>query len=148
TVTNLGPLTAGDSFQLFNATGYAGNFAATNLPANATWNWNPSTGTLTALTVVPTGPGIFTNKPAIKTFSLSGANIVITGTNGQAGDAYYLLTSTNAALPLVQWTVIATNVVGSVTPPNSSFTYTGTNVVAPADRQRFYILSNTNSNHP
>jgi fibronectin-binding autotransporter adhesin len=142
TVTNLGPLTAGDNFRLFNATGYTGNFTATNLPATATWNWNPSTGTLTVLTVVSGGPGIFTNTPGITAFSLNGANIVITGTNGQSGDAYYLLQSTNLTQPFSQWTTVGTNVPGS----NGLFTATYTNVVTPGPRQ-FFILSNTNLNH-
>jgi hypothetical protein len=127
---------------LFNATGYAGNVAATNLPASATWNWNPSTGTLTVLTVVSTGPGTFTNTPGITASSLSGANLIITGTNGQSGDAYYLLQSTNLARPLSQWNTVGTNVLGS----NGLFTATYTNVVTHG-LQQFFILSNTNSNN-
>ena len=55
---------------------------------------------------------------------------MITGTNGQAGDAYYLLASTNLALPLSQWTTVATNVVGA----NGNYTFIGTNVVTRAAR--------------
>lgn len=148
TVTNAGAaLVVGDSFKLFNAAGIAGNFTTTNLPSSATWNWNPATGTLTVLTIVPTGPGIFTNQPGITSFNLSGSNIVVSGTNGQSGDAYYLLQSTNIGLSLSQWPTVATNVLGSVSGPTKSFTFIGTNVVVPADAQQFYILSNTNSNH-
>ena len=68
---------------------------------------------------------------------------MVTGTNGQTGDAYYLLQSTNVALPLSQWNVVATNVLGA--PGN--FTFIGTNVVTPGGAQQFYLLSNTNSNH-
>ncbi|HXF10160.1 MAG TPA: hypothetical protein VN625_05195, partial [Desulfuromonadaceae bacterium] len=91
--------------------------------------------------------GTFTIKPTVVSFALNGQNVSISGTNGQAGDAYYLLSSTNIAQPLSQWIVVATNVVGSVG-ANGSFTFTGTNVVVPADPRKFYILSNTNSNHP
>jgi len=143
-VLNLGgAFAAGDSFQLFTASSYSGTFSATNLPSlgsNLGWNWNPANGTLS---VVSTGPGTFTNSPGVTSFSLNGNNIVITGTNAQAGDAYYLLQSTNVALPLSQWNVVATNVVGA----SGNFTFTGTNAVTPGDAQQFYILSNTNSNH-
>ena len=95
--------------------------------------------------VVPgSGPGTFTSTPGITSFTLNGADIVISGTNGQqAGDAYYLLESTNVALPLSQWACVATNVLGA----GGSFTYTGTNAVTAGNNQQFYILSNTNSNH-
>ena len=46
--------------------------------------------------------GTFTNPPGITSIKLIGQNIVLTGTNGQSGDAYYLLQSKNAALPLSQ----------------------------------------------
>ena len=88
-------------------------------------------------------PETFSNPTAITSFRVNGANVVITGTNGQAGDAYYLLESTNVALPLSQWKVVATNVLGA----NGNYTFNGTNVVTPGDQQQFYILSNTNSYH-
>ena len=94
-----------------------------------------------SLMVVSTGPGIFTNPTGITSFSLNGANIVITATNGQAGDAYYLLSSTNLALPVNQWTAVATNVLGNA----GNYTFTGTNVVSPGAGQQFYRLSNTNN---
>ena len=57
--------------------------------------------------------------------------------------AYYLLESTNVALPLSQWKVVATNVLSA----NGNFTFIGTNVVTAGGAQQFYLLSNTNSNH-
>ncbi|MGO9360429.1 MAG: hypothetical protein ACLP1D_22610, partial [Xanthobacteraceae bacterium] len=45
--------------------------------------------------IVPSpGPGTFTSTPGITSFTLNGANIAMTVTDGQAGDAYYLLMST------------------------------------------------------
>jgi autotransporter-associated beta strand protein len=144
-VTNVNaayPLALGDSFQLFNAGGYSGSFAATSLPvlgAGLQWNWNPANGTLS---VVTAGPGTFTNPTGITSFSLTGnGNVVITGTNGQSGDAYYLLETTNLTLPISQWTPVATNVLNA----SGSFTFIGTNVVTPGGSQQFYRLSNTNN---
>ena len=84
--------------------------------------------------------GTFTNHTGITGFSLNGANIVLNATNGQKGDAYYLLSSTNLALPLSQWTVAATNVLGN----SGNYTFTGTNVLIPGAHQQFFQLSNTN----
>jgi autotransporter-associated beta strand protein len=53
TVTNLGgSLALGDSFTLFAADSYTGNFAATNLPplpGNLDWVWDPSLGVLSTI---------------------------------------------------------------------------------------------------
>lgn len=49
TVNNAVNLAGGESFKLFSATGYSGNFSATNLPALASgleWIWTPANGTL------------------------------------------------------------------------------------------------------
>jgi hypothetical protein len=149
-VTNLGAaFAAGDSFKIFNASGlpaYSGVF--TNIvPATPgvglVWDTNSLTANGTLNVAVTGGSGTFTNKPGITHFSISNGNIVITGTNGQNGDAYYLLESTNVASPLSLWVTVATNVLGA----DGNFTFTGTNVVTPGDRQQFYILSNTNWNH-
>jgi uncharacterized repeat protein (TIGR03803 family) len=67
---------------------------------------------------------------------LSGTNLVLHGTNGQSGGAYYVLTTTNIALPLTQWTRLATNILGT----GGNFTITVTNTVNPAARQQFYTL--------
>ena len=120
-----------------------GNLSLAALPAGYTSGGLTDNGTGTISLVVSAGPGSFTNRPGITGFSLHGANVMINGTNGQAGYPYYLLASTNAALPLTQWKVVATNVVGA----NGNFTFTGTNAVIPGYPQQFYILSNTNSNH-
>ncbi|MEJ0089302.1 MAG: autotransporter-associated beta strand repeat-containing protein [Limisphaerales bacterium] len=60
TVTNLaGALAVGDSFKLFNAAFYAGNFTATNLPplsAGQGWQFTPANGTLSVVQAVATNP--------------------------------------------------------------------------------------------
>ena len=58
----------------------------------------------------------FVPQPAVNSFALSGGNLIFGGTNGPANGTYYVLTSTNVALPLTNWRSIATN----------SFSATGT----------------------
>ena len=48
-------------------------------------------------------------QPGISGLSISGANLVLDATNGQSGQTYYVLTSTNVALPLNQWLPVTTN---------------------------------------
>ena len=130
-VTSLsGTLAAGDSFKLFNASAYAGSFSTTNLPGLSNGLvWDTSALTNGILNVV--------SKPApyITGFSLSGTNLVFSGTNGWANGNYELLTSTNVALALTNWTAIATNTFDS----NGQFNLT--NGINPDAPQQFYILS-------
>jgi len=91
-VTNLGvdPLVAGDTFQLFSATGYGGTFAATNLPPlgnNLYWtNLVALNGTLAVVGMVSTVP---TNI----VWSLSGTNLVLSWPADHVG--WRLLVQTN-----------------------------------------------------
>jgi hypothetical protein len=48
-------------------------------------------------------------RPRITGLVLSGANLLISGTNGVPNSDYYVLVSTNLALPLGNWTRVATN---------------------------------------
>jgi fibronectin-binding autotransporter adhesin len=143
TLNNVGPgYAAGNSFTLFSAVGYSGaftNISPTTPGAGLVWNTN-ALNTGGALSVMSSGPGTFTNQTGITSFSLNGADVVITGTNGQAGDAYYLLESTNVALPLSQWVPVATNVLGA----SGNYIFNGTNVATPGGQYQFYILGNTN----
>ncbi|MGD1087788.1 MAG: polysaccharide lyase family 7 protein [Verrucomicrobiota bacterium] len=90
---------------------------------------DPSYLGLDDINVVPAQPGI-------ASFSLSGTNLVINGTNGFSGLTYYVLTSTNVALPLNLWTPVATNVLNA----SGNFTITATNAVNHNVPQCFYIL--------
>jgi autotransporter-associated beta strand protein len=131
---------------------FAGNNIVSNLVLNgvsqAPGTYN-STTTPTYFTsgtgslVVPSvGPGTFSATPGITGFAINGANVVLNGTNGQAGDAYYLLAGTNLTQSVSQWRTVATNVFGS----NGAFTFTGTNAFTAGSAQKFYILSSTNYN--
>jgi hypothetical protein len=74
--------------------------------------------------------------PLIASLNLAGTNLVINAANGVAGGTYTVLMSTNVALPLGQWTPVATNVLTG----SGNFTITATNAVSPGASQQFYIL--------
>jgi autotransporter-associated beta strand protein len=141
-VNNLGAaLQAGDTFTLFTSAVNNGAFATVNLPiltGGLTWNNTlNSNGKISVVgsTILPTV------SPGTTNFSLAGANIVLNGTNSQAGATYYLLSTTNVALPVSQWKTIATNVAAGTT-----YSFTGTNAVTAGQPQQFYLLSSTNYN--
>jgi hypothetical protein len=76
-------------------------------------------------------------QPGISGVTLCGTNIVLLATNGVAGGTYAVLTSTNLASPLNQWTPIATNVPSD----GGNFTITVTNAArANASSPQFFIL--------
>jgi hypothetical protein len=69
--------------------------------------------------------------PQMGPIQVSGTTNIISGTNGLAGGTYYVLTSTNVALPLARWTSFATNTFA----PDGSFSFTNTAATGP---QQFY----------
>lgn len=72
--------------------------------------------------------------PGFRTVKLSGTNFIASGTNGVPGWPYFILVSTNVALPLNQWTSMATNQFDA----GGNFTFT--NNVSPGPPQKFYLL--------
>jgi autotransporter-associated beta strand protein len=131
-VANLaGTLAAGDSFALFNGATYTGAFAAI-VPATpgAGLVWDASSlnsnGTLKiAAATVP---------PAISSITVSGGNIVISGTNNVgSGGTYHVLASTNLALPLASWPVLSSGTFSG----SGNFSYTNT---MGGNQLQFYIL--------
>lgn len=106
--------------------------------AGATASLQTNNGALDLIvTIMPLVPA------SIARFSLVQGNVVIGATNGVNDGTYYLLSSTNLALPLSEWTPVATNVV-SISGGDNGFTFTATNGVLSNDAEQFYILSNTN----
>jgi hypothetical protein len=77
-----------------------------------------------------------TGVPVIVGLNFSGPNVILNGTNGFAGGTYYVLTSTNLALPLSLWSPVSTNLLAA--PGN--FTITATNGVLSNAARQFYIL--------
>lgn len=140
-VTNAGPeIINGTTFTLFN---HAVSFTSVTLPpAPYVWQNNLAVnGTITLTSGGATaGPTPFTASPHISTIAESGANLILTGTNGQSGDVYYTLSTTNLQLPVNQWTPVGTNIM----PTANNFSITVTNAVNLNDSRQFFLLSNTN----
>lgn len=99
-------LTAGSVFKLFNsAAPGTGNFSSvTILPAGA-GTFNAAAGTLT---ITSTGAPPVVNAPVI-----SGGNLILTGSGGTPGNEYTLLSTTNVATPLADWTTNTTGTFSS-----------------------------------
>lgn len=72
--------------------------------------------------------------PVFNLFQLTRTNLVISGTNGATNGVYYVLSATNASLPLNQWTPEATNAFDS----QGAFAFT--NTLTPAVPQKFFRL--------
>jgi len=131
-VTNIGTaaLAAGDTFQLFYAGSYSGTFenvVLPPLPAGLDWDTDTldSAGTLSV---------ILTTTPVINSVSISGNGLIFIGTGGVGNANYFVLASTNIALPLANWTCILTNQFDSA----GNFDFT--NAINPNWPQTFYSL--------
>ena len=126
-----GTLAANDSFKLFDAASYSGSFARLS-PAIPALNlgWDTTTlahdGTLRIINA-PTPP------PKITASRFDGSNLILGGTNGVPGWPYYVLASTNLALPLSDWTRVQTNRF------DSTGSFNLTNALSTQPRQ-FYLL--------
>jgi autotransporter-associated beta strand protein len=139
TVINLGAdLQTGNHFQLFSVP--VAGFASANLPASngsgtTTYQWRNDIavdGSITLTNAISTG-GPTTNANIISV-TLSGTNLVIHGTNNNVPNTnfhYVVLTSTNIALPLTNWTPVVTNLF------NQGGTFDYTNPVVPGKPQQF-----------
>jgi len=121
---NLGSaLTNGMKFKLFKAGSYSGSFASITPAtpgAGLLWNTNNlPTGFISVTNASVPGP---TTNATIYSVKISGANIVLHGTNNNVPPSsfhYAVLSSTNMTLPLSNWTPIVTNSFNS----DGSFDY-------------------------
>ena len=124
------PLQGGDAFQLFSATSFTGNFSSVTLPAltpGLYWNTNllKTAGTLIVAVETP---------PVIASFGILNGKLVLGGTGGVTNGTYYLLTSTNLAAPLTNWTRRLTNQFDG----GGNFNFT--NPVNPGSPRSFFLL--------
>lgn len=133
TVSNIGSgsLAVGDSFQIFNKAVTGGN-SLTVTGGGVVWNNNlGGNGTISVQSIGPSGP---TTNATITKVSLSGTNLVIHGTNNNVPNTsfhYIVLTSTNAATPLSNWTA------GAAIGFNSTGTFDYTNPIVPGTPRQF-----------
>jgi glucuronoarabinoxylan endo-1,4-beta-xylanase len=137
TLSNTGPMLAyGDTIKLFSASNYFGAFSHINPATPGTgllWNtnWISVNG---SVFVTSTNPALMT-PPRITSMLFSGNALTFAGANGNApGTYYYLLSTTNLALPMTNWMIIATNQFGS------GGGFSGTNNFGSTQPQRFFIL--------
>jgi hypothetical protein len=110
------------------------NYADTDLAAGVTYYYrvrasNPGGNSAYAGVASAT-----TFRPRFTTISLSNSSAILHGTNGTPGSNYYVLVSTNIALPRGQWNRLQTNQFD----PSGNFTFT--NALAPNTPQKFYLL--------
>ncbi|HEV2453348.1 MAG TPA: autotransporter-associated beta strand repeat-containing protein, partial [Verrucomicrobiae bacterium] len=126
-VSNLGPaLAAGNTFQLFSQPVSGGN-NLTISGGGVQWANNlAADGTISVVGALP--------QPVINGFSISGTNLVISGTNGYTGGGYYVLSTTNLLLPLSSWKPISTNTFAS------GGLFSITNPIVPGTPAKFYTL--------
>ncbi len=124
-------ITVGDSFKLFFAQDY--EFFLTNIvPAtpgtNLVWNTNnlPVNGTLAV--------ALGNVKPQVGQTYLAGASLIWSGSGGAAGYGYSILSSTNLALPLTNWSLVGTGVF------DGSGNFAVTNTLPYGGPQQFYDL--------
>jgi PKD repeat protein len=75
-----------------------------------------------------TGYILLKPNPVLGVATLTGGKLAFSGTNGPAGMQYRILTTTNVALPLGNWTPVWTNVFGT----DGTYGYTNTPGLDPA----------------
>lgn len=119
--------TNGSSFTVFSYASFSGAFTSLSLPPVV--SWQPNFGS-TNFTLLVGGVG----RPQFGTLYLSATNLIFSGTGGTPGGNYVVLASTNVALPLTNWTAVATNKF------DSSGHFNFTNGVNSNTPRQFFIL--------
>jgi autotransporter-associated beta strand protein len=129
-VTNVaGTLTAGQTFTLISSAGFFGGSwdSVTLPPLDSGLHWDTNSLAVN---------GSITVRGALKITSVtnSAGNIIIGGINGSPSGTYYVLSSTNVAVPFTNWIPLSTNMFN----PDGSFN--ATNPIVPGVPRDFYIL--------
>jgi hypothetical protein len=122
------PYAVGNLFQIFNAASYNGSFASITPTIPGTgMAWSLTNGFLSVVSA--------SSQPVvIGSTRVSGGNLIFSGTNGVANSTYYVLTTTNIATPLTNWTVLTTNSFDG----NGAFNVT--NPISPNIPNQFYLI--------
>jgi hypothetical protein len=125
------PLANGDSFQIFNAPSYtAGSYTITPTTPGAGLAWDKSKlSTLGSISVI-TAP----IQPVVSSVVASGGKLIFSGTGGTANGSYAVLTSTNIATPLINWTSLVTNNF------DGAGAFSVTNAISAGTPQQFFTI--------
>jgi len=126
------PLAVGDSFQiLFANNGISGAFTLSPTTPGPGLAWDISQLNNGIISVVAsTTP----TAPTVTGSTISGGNFIFSGSNGTAGNKYVVLTATNIATPLANWTPLTTNTF------EAGGAFHVTNAVDATAHQRFYSI--------
>ena len=136
TVNNTLNITAGDGFGAGTYTlfTYAGSFFGTPVLGTTPPGYNYSItnppGLIQLLVQTPPPP----TPPVFGGISSTANGLVISGSGGTTNGTYYVLVSTNIALPPNQWTPVSTNQF------DGSGNFIFTNAMDPNNPQMFYLL--------
>jgi hypothetical protein len=126
------PLAAGNTFSIFSASSYSGSFTDDIFPttpgSGLAWDTTQllSSGTISVVAAA--------GQPVLSGPFVSGTNFIFSGSNGPANQNFVVLTSTNLAAPLANWTPVLTNSFDN----NGNFNVT--NGINPAAGRGFYLL--------
>jgi hypothetical protein len=115
-------------------TGY--DFILGTVPAHYTASLQENAAGTAVQLVITAAPPVTNTVTKITTVTLQKgtSTLVFSGTNGTAGGTYYVLTSTNVALPLNDWTPIVTNTF------DGSGNFNATVPYSPTNASGFYLL--------
>jgi hypothetical protein len=91
-------------------------------------------GAPVVLDQIALAPGLMEQPPLINSARFSNGQFIFSGSNGFAGGTYYVLSSTNPALPLSRWRLAATNTF------DETGSFSVTNAVPTNAHQRFCRL--------
>jgi autotransporter-associated beta strand protein len=130
TVNNLGGSPVlGQSFQIFSAGAFGGNFNRIMPPPGPglLWRFDPASGALSVVSAV--------SSPQIASVAINGANLTLQATNGPPGVTGSILSSTDLSLPIASWTALTA----------ADFDVSGklavTCAVDPGTPKKFYLIS-------
>jgi fibronectin-binding autotransporter adhesin len=126
------PYAAGNSFLIFSAATYAGSFGNNFNPTTpgAGLVWDTSQLYSSGILGVKAAP----SQPTITSTKASGGNLIFSGTGGTTNGTYYVLTSTNLATPLTNWTTNSTSTF------DGAGAFSVTNAISPTVPKQFYII--------
>ena len=99
------PLAAGNSFQIFNAPSISGTFTTvTPATPGAGLAWDLSQLNTSGFVNV-----VSTSGPLIASATVSGGNLIFSGSGGPVSGTYAVLSATNLLTPIASWTSLVTN---------------------------------------